>query len=194
MNIKSYEDLEAVKKEFLKKEKEFQYTAHICYGAGCISSDCREVKEAFITALENEKLMSKVRINLTGCMGACSLGPTLIINPGNILYCSLKPSDMRGIVKDHIKKGKIVEKLCFKDTETGKAVPHLNDIDFFRHQKKNVLQNCGIIDFASIEEYIARDGYFAIEKALKLMTPEDVIAEILKSGLRGRGGGGFRSG
>ncbi len=191
MKIKSYEDLDAVKKEFLKKEKEFQYTAHICYGAGCISSECREVKEAFIAALENENLKSKVRINLTGCMGACTLGPTLIINPGMVLYCNLSPSDMRVIVKDHIRKGKIVEKLCFKNEETGKAIPHLNDIDFFKHQKKNVLKNCGVIDFASIEEYIAHDGYYAIEKALKIMKPADVIEEIKKSGLRGRGGGGF---
>jgi NADH-quinone oxidoreductase subunit F len=191
MKIKSYADLESVKGEFLKKEKEFQYTAHICYAAGCISSDCKEVKEAFITALENENLLSKVRINLTGCMGACTLGPTLIINPGMVLYCNLTPSDMRLIVKDHIRKGKIVEKLCFKDKVTGKPVPHLNDIDYFKHQKKLVLQKCGVIDFASIEEYIAHDGYFAIEKALKIMTPAGVIEEIKKSGLRGRGGGGF---
>jgi len=121
-----------------------------------------------------------VGIKLTGCMGACTLGPTLIINPGMILYCNLAPSDMRLIVKDHIRKGKIVEKLCFKDKVTGKPVPHLNDIDFFRHQKKHVLQNCGVIDFASIEEYIAHDGYFAIEKALKIMKPADVIEEIKK--------------
>lgn len=191
MIIKSFQDLETIKEDFHTKEKEFLYTAHICYAAGCISSDCKEVKEAFVQALENENLQSKVRIKLTGCMGACTLGPTLIINPGRILYCNLTPADVPHIVKEHIKKGRIVERLCFKDKSTGKAVPHLNDIDFFRHQKKNVLQNCGVIDFASIEEYIAHDGYLATAKALKKMTPSDVIDEIKKSGLRGRGGGGF---
>jgi NADH-quinone oxidoreductase subunit F len=191
MKIKSYRDLETIREDFHEKEKEFLYTAHICYAAGCISSDCKEVKEAFEQALESENLKSKVRINLTGCMGACTLGPTLIINPGRILYCNLTPADVPHIVKEHIKKGKIVEKLCFKDKATGKAVPHLNEIDFFKHQKKHVLQNCGVIDYASIDEYIAHDGYFSIEKALKKMTPLEVIDEIKKSGLRGRGGGGF---
>src|ERR1035437_5298103 len=133
MKIKSFRDLETIKESFHEKEKEFLYTAHICYAAGCISSDCKEVKEAFTQALGNENLQSKVRINLTGDMGACTLGPTLIINPGRILYCNLTPADVPHIVKEHIIKGKIVERLCFKDKTTAKTIPHLNEIDVFKH-------------------------------------------------------------
>lgn len=106
MRINSINDLEAIKDEFRNTEKEFQFTAHICYAAGCLSSDCREFKEAFVSALEHVHLLSKVRIKLTGCMGACSLGPTLIINPGNTLYCKLNPSSAAYIVDHHIRKGK----------------------------------------------------------------------------------------
>lgn len=194
MKIKTLQDLEAIKSAFLEQEKEYLYTAHICYAAGCISSDCREVKEAFVTALEREKLLHKVKIKLTGCMGACSLGPTLIINPGRTFYCKLTPDDMQLIVREHIRKGRIVERFCFQEKETGRRIPDLNEIDFFKNQKKIVLQNCGVIDFSSIDEYIARDGYFALARVLKNMTPMAVVDEIKRSGLRGRGGGGFSTG
>ena len=194
MKINSPNDLLSIKNDFLNKEKEFQYTAHICYAAGCISSDCKDFKEAFVLALEHENLQSKVEIKLTGCMGACTLGPTLIINPGNILYCNLKPVNAASIVNQHIKKGRIAEKFCYKDTVTGAIIPDLNNIPFFKHQKKIVLQNCGVIDYASINEYISHDGYFALAKVLKSMTSLEVIDEIKKSGLRGRGGGGFPAG
>ncbi len=191
MKINTFNDLEAIKNDFLNKEKKYQYTAHICYAVGCLSSDCKEFKEAFVQALELAKLQSKVKIKLTGCMGACTLGPTLIINPGNTLYVNLNPSSAALIVNQHIKKGKIAEKLCYKDPETGEIIPDLNNIPFFKHQLKIVLRNCGIIDYASVNEYIAREGYFAIAKVLKSMTQLEVIDEIKKSGLRGRGGGGF---
>jgi NADH-quinone oxidoreductase subunit F len=194
MKINSLHDLEAIKNDFLHKEKEFQFTAHICYAAGCISSDCKQMKEAFVQALEHAKLQSKVNIKLTGCMGACTLGPTLIINPGSTLYCNLNPASAATIVNEHIKKGRIAEKFCYKDPQTGEIIPNLNNIPFFKHQKKIVLQNCGTIDYASIEEYIAHDGYFAIGKVLNTMTPLEVIEEIKESGLRGRGGGGFPTG
>lgn len=193
MKINTLTDLETIKNDFLNKEKAFQFTAHICYGAGCISSDCKKFKEAFEQALEQEHLQSKVRINLTGCMGACTLGPTLIINPGNTLYCNLNPASASLIVNEHIKEGRIAEKFCYKNRETGDIIPNLNDIPFFKHQKKIVLQKCGIIDYASVDEYIAHDGYFALAKVLTMSSTE-VIDEIKKSGLRGRGGGGFPTG
>lgn len=192
--IKTLQDLDAIKTTFREQEKEYLYTAHICYGAGCISSDCREVKEAFTEALEREKLLHKVKIKLTGCMGACSLGPSLIINPGRTLYCKLTPSAMPVIVREHIRKGRIVERFCFQDTQTGRYIPDMNEIGFFNNQKKIVLQNCGLIDFASIDEYIAHEGYSALARVLKTMTPERVTDEIIRSGLRGRGGGGFPTG
>jgi len=194
MRINSISDLEVIKDEFRNTEKEFQFTAHICYAAGCLSSDCKEFKEAFISALEHVNLLSKVRIKLTGCMGACSLGPTLIINPGNTLYCRLNPASAAYIVDHHIRKGKIAEKYCYKDPTSGEIIPNLTNIPFFKNQHKIVLRNCGIIDYASVEEYIARNGYFALAKVLGSMTPLKVIDEIKKSGLRGRGGGGFPAG
>jgi len=194
MDIKSLKDLNNIKNSFREQEAQYPFVAHICYAAGCLSSDCREVKESFIKALEHEKLTEKVKINLTGCMGACTLGPTLIINPGQVLYCNLRPSDMHLIVKEHLKKGKIANQYCFKDPETGKEIPYLQDINFFKHQKKIVLRNCGVIDFASLEEYIAKDGYFALCKALTTMTPGEVVEMVKKSGMRGRGGGGFPTG
>ena len=194
MKINSQNDLEAIKNDFLAKEKEFQFTAHICYAAGCLSSDCKEFKEAFIQALEHENLQNKVKIKLTGCMGACTLGPTLIINPGNTLYCNLNPASASQIVNEHIRKGRIAEKFCFKDKNTGKTIPELNKIPFFKHQKKIVLKKCGLIDYASVDEYIAHDGYFALAKVLNSMTALTVIDEIKRSGLRGRGGGGFPTG
>ena len=194
MNIKSLKDLNDVKTSFQEQESQYQFVAHVCYAAGCLSSDCREVKEAFVKALEHEKLTEKVKINLTGCMGACTLGPTLIINPGQILYCNLKPTDMAQIVKEHIKKGKIATKYCYKDPETGKEIPNMQEINFFKHQKKIVLRNCGTIDYASLDEYIANDGYFALCKALTKMTTVQVVDEVKRSGMRGRGGGGFPTG
>jgi len=194
MKIKSITDLEAIRNEFQAKEKEFPFTAHICYGAGCLSSDCKDFKEAFMKELESENLQNKVKINLTGCLGACTLGPTLVINPGNILYCNLNPASAVQIVKEHIRKGKIADKFCYKDPETGKVIPNLDNIPFFRHQKKIVLEKCGIIDYSSVDEYIAYEGYFAIAKALSTMSPPEIIDEITKSGLRGRGGGGFPTG
>ena len=164
MNINSLSDLEAIKNDFLNKEKQFQFTAHICYAAGCLSSDCKAFKEAFVKALENSNLQSKVSIKLTGCMGACSLGPTLIINPGNILYCNLNPANAQYIVDHHIKKGKIAEKFCYKDDDSGVIIPDLNNIPFFKHQQKIVLRNCGTIDYGSVGEYISREGYFALAK------------------------------
>jgi NADH-quinone oxidoreductase subunit F len=194
MKINTLNDLEAIKTNFRNEENKFQFTAHICYAVGCLSSDCKEFKEAFVLALENANLQTKVKIKLTGCMGACTLGPTLIINPGNILYCNLNPSNAAYIVNQHIKKGKIAEKYCYKDQDTGEIISDLNKIPFFKHQQKVVLRNCGIIDYASVNEYIAHDGYFAFAKVVNSMTSLEVIDEIKKSGLRGRGGGGFPTG
>ena len=194
MPIKSLKDLNKIKKSFQAQESKYQYVAHVCYAAGCLSSDCREVKEALVKALEHEKMSEKVKINLTGCMGACTLGPTLIINPGQILYCNLKATDMPNLVKEHFRKGKIADRYCYKDSETGKIIPNMQEINFFKYQKKIVLRNCGTIDFASLDEYIAKDGYFALCKALTSMSANEVIDEVKRSGMRGRGGGGFPTG
>jgi NADH:ubiquinone oxidoreductase subunit F (NADH-binding)/(2Fe-2S) ferredoxin len=194
MRIGSIEELERIKHQYIEADKEYKYTAYICYGAGCMSSECMSVKEAFVKALDEHQLSSKVKVNLTGCMGSCAMGPTIIIDPDKVLYCKVTPDDASRIVTKHLIESKIVENLCYKNKEDNTIIPHLNDIEFFERQQKIVLRNCGLIDFSSLNEYIAHDGYFALAKALKKMTPLSVIDEIKKAGLRGRGGGGYPTG
>ena len=127
-------------------------------------------------------------------MGTCNIGPAMIINPGGVFYCNLKPENMETIVLKHIVGGGIADEFCLKDEKTGKAAPCVDDIDFFKHQQKIVLKNCGTIDCLSLEDYVANDGYLALYKVLDAGSPEAVIETIQESGLRGRGGGGFSTG
>jgi NADH-quinone oxidoreductase subunit F len=186
--------LDQVKADYLAANGKYKHVVRICYGAGCVSSECADVKDAVVKAIAEEKLTESIKINLTGCMGACTLGPTIIVDPEGILYCNITPDIAVAIVKKHLKEGTVLEKYCYKDKATGKAIPHLKDIAFFKRQQKIVLARCGDIDFSSLDEYISRDGYFALAKVLKEMSQEAVIAELKKSGLRGRGGGGFPTG
>jgi NADH-quinone oxidoreductase subunit F len=170
--------------------------AHIlvCAGAACVSSGCREIRDAFVIKVKEHGLQDEVKIIETGCVGSCDLGPLALVYPEGIFYQKLKPEDAEEIVSEHMLKGRIVERLLYKEPVTAKTIPSLKGISFFRDQVKIVLRNCGIINPLNIEEYIARDGYGALAKALTSMTPDDVIEEVIKSGLRGRGGGGFPTG
>jgi len=192
--IKDIKQIQDIKKDYIENQKKFDYTVLICSGAGCISSDCDAVKKALDSALEKLKPDKKIDIKLTGCMGTCNIGPAMIINPGGVFYCNLEPENMEDIVLRHIIGGGIASEYCIKDAKTDKAVPCVEDIDFFNNQQKIVLKNCGSIDCLSLGEYIANDGYIALHKALDTMKPEDVISEVSDSGLRGRGGGGFPTG
>lgn len=187
-------DLERVKQDYLEMEKGYKYKLHVCFGAGCISSNCKEVKDALVKALEKHSYEGQVLINETGCIGACDLGPSLLIESGNTYYIKLQPEDMEEIVLEHIIGGKIVTEKCYYDEESEQYIPKLTKIPFFEKQKKIVLANCGEMDFGSIEAYIAREGYGAIGKILDTMSPKDVFLEVKDSGLRGRGGGGFPTG
>ncbi len=131
----------------------------------------------------------------TGCLGPCAAGPVAVVHPDGILYQNLKPADAERIAEEHLLKGRIVEGARVRDSvpESMEALG-LQEIPFFRKQVKIVLRNCGLIDPLKIEEYIARDGYMALAKVLTEMTPEQVIDEVKKSGLRGRGGAGFSTG
>ena len=166
----------------------------VCAGAACVSSGCREIRDAIVTKVMEHGLQEEVKIIETGCVGSCDLGPLALIYPEGVFYQKLKPADADEIVTEHLLKGRIVERLLYKEPITAKVVPSFKEIDFFKNQTKIVLRNCGVIDPQNIEEYIARDGYEALAKALNSMTREQVIDEVLKSGLRGRGGGGFPTG
>lgn len=166
----------------------------LCAGGACISSGSESIQEALEREIKAHGLEDEVQIIITGCMGMCEIGPLLIVSPEGIFYQKLKAEDMAEIVTEHLIKGNIVERLLYKKADSGELVKFMNDIPFFKLQKKIVLRNCGQINPEKIDEYIAVGGYEALGKVLTSMTPQDVIKEILDSGLRGRGGAGFPTG
>lgn len=170
--------------------------AHVmmCGGAGCISSKCLDVVDAMKEALSKNGIADKVQIILTGCMGPCDMGPVAIVYPDATFYRRLKPKDAEAIVDEHIMKGNLVQRLLYRAPGAKEPTPKVDDIDLFAKQKKIVLRNNFYIDPTSIEDYIANDGYAALGKALTQMQPAEVVEEVKKSGLRGRGGAGFSSG
>ncbi|MDO8303384.1 MAG: NAD(P)H-dependent oxidoreductase subunit E, partial [Sedimentisphaerales bacterium] len=165
----------------------------VCTGGGCIASGALEVSEALRKGIAKYKLENEIRVVETGCLGPCVVGPVAAIYPDGVFYQNIKPEDADDIVQEHLLKGRVVERLVHKGM-AGKSVPELEEIGFFKKQVKVVLRNCGVIDPLKIEEYIARDGYEALGKVLTAMKPEQVIDEMTRSGLRGRGGAGFPTG
>ena len=145
-------------------------------------------------ALVEQGLAAEVKVVRTGCMGSCDLGPVAVVYPEGVFYQRITPEDAALVVSEHLLKGRPVERLMYVPAEGEEAVLTMDKIPFFSLQKKVVLRNCGEIDPGSIEEYIARDGYESLAKALGDMTPEQVIQTVKDSGLRGRGGGGFPTG
>lgn len=172
------------------------YRAHVlvCGGAGCISSGCKAVQEALMDELNNVGIAEEIKVVETGCIGTCDLGPVLVVYPEGTFYRKVKPEDARQIVREHLLKGRVVDGLLYNDPETKKLVPEYDQISFFAGQTRIALRNTGVINPEVIEEYIARDGYLALGKALTEMSREQVIEEVTKSGLRGRGGAGFLTG
>ncbi|MBN1975732.1 MAG: NADH-quinone oxidoreductase subunit NuoF [Sedimentisphaerales bacterium] len=165
---------------------------NVCIGGGCIASGSLEVKSAFEDALVKQGLEKKVSVLGTGCLGPCAHGPIVVIRKDNVFYKNVKPQDAVEIIEKHIIGGEVVERLLWKkEKEPKKGIPILDDIEFFKRQTKVVLRNCGRINPDSITDYIACDGYQALAKVLTSMKPDQVIEEMKKSGLRGRGGAGF---
>ena len=172
----------------------------ICGGTGCTSSGSKTLQEAFNKNLADFGLSEEVKIVQTGCFGLCALGPIVIVYPDGTFYSRVTADDVKDIVEEHLLKGRIVDRLVYRDAETDEIVEKqaanvsLSDTKFYKSQKRIVLRNCGVIDPDNIDEYIAMDGYAALGKVLTEMTPEDVIKTVSDSGLRGRGGGGFPTG
>ena len=164
----------------------------VCHGTGCTSSKSPKIIENFKKIIE-EKHIENVKVIQTGCFGLCAKGPIVIIRPEDVFYAMVKPEDCEEIIDTHILKGEIVERLLCKDIDE-KTVQRLDELNFYKKQKRIALKNCGVIDPENIDEYIAFDGYKALEKVLLEMTPEQVIEEVTNSGLRGRGGAGFPTG
>jgi NADH-quinone oxidoreductase subunit F len=165
----------------------------VCAGGACITSGEKSVKDVLVDELKKNGIEDEVQIIETGCMGACDLGPIVVVYPEGTFYQKVTVKNAALIVSEHLVKGRIVPELLYSEPTSEKKAQTSEEIPFYTRQVKRVLRNCGVIDPLSIEEYIARDGYFALGKALE-MTPDDIIKLLIDSGLRGRGGAGFPTG
>jgi NADH-quinone oxidoreductase subunit F len=200
--MKSLEELTSIKESMqaMLKIRGGLGSAHdethilVCGGQGCISSQCGEVVDALREAVDKHHLGGKVKIVTTGCMGPCDMGPVAIVYPDTTFYKRLKPKHAELIVTEHLLQGNPVKRLLYTARGEKTPTPSFHDIDLFKKQERIVLRNMNYIDPLSIEEYIGRDGYAALGKAVTAMTPGQVIAAVKDSGLRGRGGAGFPSG
>ena len=198
---KEFSDLVKVRKlvaeegEKLAKKTGYRKQILVCGGTGCTSSGSKKVIEALEGELKKQGLEKEVLVVKTGCFGLCALGPILIVYPEGAFYSQATPEGVIRIVDEHIKKGNIVKDLLYKETvHTDGSIISLSETNFYKKQLRIALRNCGVINPEDIREYIATDGYQALAKVLTKMTPDDVIQELLDSGLRGRGGAGFPTG
>ncbi|MFL7868910.1 MAG: NAD(P)H-dependent oxidoreductase subunit E, partial [Anaerolineales bacterium] len=166
----------------------------VCGGTGCLALASDEVAQALEKALVDQGVKAKVELKTTGCPGFCEQGPLLVIHPERIFYVRVKPKDAAEIVSKTIANGEIIERLLYEDPMTGEKIVHETDVPFYKEQTRILLKNSGLIDPRRIEDYIAVGGYKALNKALFEMTPQEVIDEVKRSGLRGRGGAGFSTG
>ncbi|MBQ2730173.1 MAG: NADH-quinone oxidoreductase subunit NuoF [Clostridia bacterium] len=170
----------------------------VCGGTGCTSSGSLKLIDALNTEIKAAGLEDEVKVVQTGCFGLCALGPIMIVYPDGTFYSRVEEKDIAEIVSEHIVKGRVVERLVYnKTTEEEKEegrTSSLNDTAFYKKQMRIALRNCGVINPEKIDEYIARDGYFALGKVLTEMSREEVVQTLLDSGLRGRGGAGFPTG
>lgn len=172
------------------------FRAHVlvCGGTGCTSGGSMQIRALLEEELAKHGLDKEVKLVVTGCHGLCEMGPLVIVYPEGTMYVHVQPEDVSEIVSEHLLKGRVVSRLLYKEPLTAERVPHYGDLPFYQKQQRIVLQNCGYVDPELIEEYIGRDGYAGLAKAVGKMTPDEVIEEIKKSGLRGRGGAGFPAG
>ncbi len=168
-------------------------TLFVCRGTGCQSARAVELQERLEQAIQSTGL-SHITVKFTGCHGFCEKGPIVIVEPDGVFYNRVSVEDADVIVNEHLVNGQIVERLLYRDPVTGESIRHYQDITFYNRQSRQVLHNCGHINPEDIQDYTATGGYEALRKVLTEMTPEDVIDEIRRSGLRGRGGAGFPTG
>ena len=192
--LSSAVELTALCEELSTCRTEKQATVIVCGGTGCQASGCQAVKAAFVEELERQGLSDKVTLRVTGCHGFCEQGPLAVIEPSNTFYCHLKPEDVPEIVARTVVDGEPVERLLYVDPVTNEQIEREAEIPFYASQDRVLLNHNRELDPCSIDDYIAGGGYQALAKSLQEFSPEQLIAEVKASGLRGRGGGGFSTG
>lgn len=166
----------------------------VCGGTGCTSSGSRDIIEALERELKKHGIENEIEVIRTGCFGLCELGPVVIVYPEGAFYSKVSVSDVPELVMEHLVKGRILKRLIYHESMEEDRIKSLNDVDFYKKQQRVALKNCGVIDPENIDEYLAFDGYKALEKVLLSMKPQEVIDTLKKAGLRGRGGAGFSTG
>jgi NADH-quinone oxidoreductase subunit F len=172
----------------------FEFTVTMCAGTGCQASGCLSVVEALRDEIGREGLQDKVRVRTTGCHGFCEQGPLMVIEPGNIFYRRVAAEDVAEIISETLINGRVIDRLCYVDPASGERIVRESDIPFYKVQDRAILGQNKLLDPSGVREYVGNGGYTALVKALTSMSPEEVIAEIKESGLRGRGGGGYPTG
>lgn len=191
--LESPSDLEDVRQSIILQRDPAQPCITVCAGTGCRASGAEEVVWAFRDEILKREIQLDVRLKETGCHGFCERGPLVVVRPQGIFYQRVRPEDVPEIISETVLNGTIIERLLYVDPTTDQKIVHEHDIPFYKGQTRTLLQANGEISPTSIEDYIAIGGYSALAKALS-MSPEDIVAEIERSGLRGRGGGGFPTG
>ncbi|MEW5933148.1 MAG: NADH-ubiquinone oxidoreductase-F iron-sulfur binding region domain-containing protein [Bacillota bacterium] len=187
-------DLEALRQDILARRDPAKPCVTVCSGTGCHASAAGAVAGAFAEELAKRGLEDRIDLRRTGCHGFCEQGPIVVIFPEEICYVQVKPGDVSQIVSQTLLENRVVERLLYRDPAEGRRITYERDIPFYKHQTRLLLGSNTRIDPQNIDDYVALGGYSALAKALSSMTPEEVIAEIKRSGLRGRGGGGFPTG
>jgi NADH:ubiquinone oxidoreductase subunit F (NADH-binding)/(2Fe-2S) ferredoxin/NAD-dependent dihydropyrimidine dehydrogenase PreA subunit len=192
--IKSPVELETYRQNLISRRDPKKSCISICAGTGCLASGANEVINAFKAEIEKQGLATEVDTKGTGCPGFCERGPVVVIYPEEICYLQVKPEDVPEIVLHTIKEKKVVDRLLYVDPASNEKAIHESDIPFYKYQKRNIIGNNIKIDSKSIDDYLAAGGYSALAKIFSGMTAEQVLEEVKKSNLRGRGGGGFPAG
>ncbi|MDP2845964.1 MAG: NAD(P)H-dependent oxidoreductase subunit E, partial [Candidatus Methanoperedens sp.] len=194
MKISSVKQLDDYRRKIQAKRNPDKPCITVCGGPGCLAKQCIEVRDAFVSKISAKGLKDRVDIRTTGCHGYCERGPIALIFPQGIFYQKLTVEDVNEIVEDTIINSRTVDRLVYTDTETGETIEKERDVPFYKGQMQLILKDNRRIDPHSLEDYIALGGYSALAKVLGGMKPQQVLDEIKKSGLRGRGGGGFPTG
>jgi NADH:ubiquinone oxidoreductase subunit F (NADH-binding)/(2Fe-2S) ferredoxin/NAD-dependent dihydropyrimidine dehydrogenase PreA subunit len=187
-------ELESLRQSILNDKKASRTCISVCGGTGCLASGAEAVVDAFMDEIEKRELQVNVELKQTGCHGFCEQGPVVVVRPKNIFYRRVKPEDVPEIVSETVLQGKVIKRLLYVDPSTNKKITYESSVPFYKKQTRTTFGLNGEIDPTAIEDYIAIGGYSALSKALLKMTPEKVIEEVKKSGLRGRGGAGFPTG